>query len=591
MDVERARRRSRIRYAVVAVALCAGIAGAPAPGVAWADPSGSDSTADTTVHADSADTDSASPSTGRQDTEAAASDTESREDAPKDEAEPEIRTRDTDVEDTDLADTDVEDTETLDAVETDSADHEVAQRPSRHDTTEQLARPERRAPLLDRLRARIDHTQTDEDSTEAAAPTRHLTVVRTEQRAEPVAAVEPTVATVDVPDTVETRPSPQPLSPLGKLLQLPGHLVNTVLQVFDITRSSTGPTAPIKIAPPINDLLFAAFREVERWLGLDRSPPPQPPFPTLTYSGPTTAQTPTVAQFLNASAAAYGLGTTPGGLVPFTVNGFQMASANIISGMAARVWVTPDNQIVIAYQGTTGGTNLLFNPFIAAAQILTDIQIISTKTTPWAFYDALRFAERVQAAAALQGYGTDDIFVTGHSLGGWEAQYVAQQIGLAGVGFESPGMNSTVPGNGADSMFVNVETYGDPAPFMATDLPGLQPFMPPYVPGGGTKPHYGHIVMIGDPAAMTPLLNAVTLWRTGPIRNLVFFVDFLGNFFQYHLPAIQAYHLGIVPDPGVVPWLGTARGPVNTGWGDLPIPELLAAAADAGTLHRSATAA
>lgn len=584
-DVERARGRSRIRYAVVAVALCAGIAGAPAPGMAWAEPSGPDSTSSTTAHAGPADADSTSPSTGHQDTKADTSDTsdtgpkaDTSDTAPKDEAEPEIRDRDTDV---DAGDSD----------HTDSADPDVTQRPSHHDVVTQSAKPERRTPLLERLRARIDHTPTDEDSIETVRPTRHLTVVRTEQPAEPpAAAMAPTVAAVDVPVTAVTPLQPQPLSPLGKLLQLPGHLVNTVLQIFDITRSSQGPAAPIKIAPPINDLLFAAFREVERWIGLDRTPPPQPPFPTLTYTGDTTAATPTVAQFLNASAAAYGLGTTPGGLVPFTVNGFQMASANIISGMAARVWVTPDNQIVIAYQGTTGGTNLLFNPFIAAAQILTDLQVIYTQTTPWAFHDALRFAERVQAAATLQGYATDDIFVTGHSLGGWEAQYVAQQIGLAGVGFESPGMSSTVPGNGADSLFVNIETYGDPAPFMSSDLPGLQPFMPPYVPGGGTKPHYGHIVMIGDPAAMTPLLNAVTLWRTGPIRNLVFFVDFLGNFFQYHLPGIQAYHLGVTPDPGVVPWLGTARGPVNTGWGDLTIPELLQVASDAGSLHRSAAA-
>lgn len=124
---------------------------------------------------------------------------------------------------------------------------------------------------LDRLRARIDHTPRDDDSTEATPPTRHLTVVRT-GKAEPAAAMAPTVAEVDVPVAAVTPLQPQPLSPLGKLLQLPGHLVNTVLQIFDITRSSQGPAAPIKIAPPINDLLFAAFREVERWIGLDRTP-------------------------------------------------------------------------------------------------------------------------------------------------------------------------------------------------------------------------------------------------------------------------------------------------------------------------------
>lgn len=420
-----------------------------------------------------------------------------------------------------------------------------------------------------------------DNATETPRPTRRLTLVRPESPPAPEArAVEPTVAEPTVtavaePTVVAPTPVPQPLSPLGKLVQLPGRLINTVLQVLDITSSTSGPQPPVKIIPPINDLLFAVFRETEKWLRLDRTPPPQPAIPEVTYDGPPTGTTPTVAQFLDASASAYGLGTTPEGLVPFTVNGFQLASANILSGMAARAWVTADGQVVIAYQGTTGGTNLLFNPLIAGAQLFTDLQVIFTSKTPRAFYDAVRFAERVQAAAEKQGYDAEDIFVTGHSLGGWEAQYVAQQLGLPGVSFEAPGMNTTVPGNGRDSMFVNIITYGDPAGFMATDVPGLQPFMPPYIPGGGSKPHYGNIVLIGDPAAMTPLLNAVTLWHTGPIRNLVFLFDFTVNFFQYHLPGIQAYHLDVTPDPGVVPWLGTARGPVNTGWGELTIPELL----------------
>ena len=122
-------------------------------------------------------------------------------------------------------------------------------------------------------------------------------------------------------------------------------------------------------------------------------------------------------------------------------------------------------------------------------------------------------------------------------------------------------------------------------------MPGLQPFMPPYELGGGSKPHYGSIVMVGDPAAMTPLLNATALWGKGLIGSVFFLVGFLGNFFQYHLPGVQAYHLDVVPDPGVVPWLGTARGPVDTGYGDLTIPQLLAAASEPETLQRATLAA
>lgn len=383
---------------------------------------------------------------------------------------------------------------------------------------------------------------------------------------------------------VTTPVPPKPLSPIAQVLELPGRIVNAVLQFLDLT-SAVGPRSPFNIAP-INDLLFAAFREIERLVGLHRTPAVQPVLPTMTYTGPTDRPTPTVAQFLNASTAAYGWGTTPGGMVPLTVNGFQLQSTNVFSGMSGKAWVTPQGQVIIAYQGTTGGTNLLINPLITLAQIAADMQVILTGTTPLAFYDALRFARRVQEEAALQGYAADDVFVTGHSLGGWQAQFVAQRAGLAGIGFESPGLNTKVAGNGADTNFVNIAQYGSPAAFMATDLPGLQPFFPSYVPGGGAKPHYGPIVVIGDRAAMNPMVNASAMWGKSLIGSLIFAVDFLGNFFQYHLMGVQAYHLDVDPDPGVVPWLGTGQGTVHTGYGELTIQQLLQAASEDGILIR-----
>ena len=382
--------------------------------------------------------------------------------------------------------------------------------------------------------------------------------------------------------TTTTPPEPEPLSPIAEIAALPGRVVNTVLQALDITSSANGPRSPLNFAP-INDAVFAAFRDVEDKLGLTKPPDVQPMPPTLTYTGPTTGKTPTVAQFLNASTTAYVLGGTPVGLKPLTVDGKQVSQTNVLTGMSGKAWVTHEGQVIIAYQGTTGGTNLLFNPLIAVSQVITDVQVVFTDTTPQAFRDALAFQQEVEAVAIAQGYRREDIFVTGHSLGGWEAAYVAQQTGLGGIGFESPGLNTTVPGNGANSGFVNVLTYGDTASYFSTDLPGLQPFME-YVPGGGSKPHYGSIVMIGNPDAATPLINAAALWGTGPIGNAIFLADILGNFLQYHLPGIQAYHLGVTPDPGVVPWLGYASGPVNADYADMTIPELQKAASDAGTL-------
>ncbi|MHC9292393.1 hypothetical protein ACRCUN_07970 [Mycobacterium sp. LTG2003] len=432
-------------------------------------------------------------------------------------------------------------------------------------------------PTEQKLPAALDTTTVTRATPKTVAKALPLSAKLAEAAASAAAPAPTSSATTTAP------PEPEPLSPIAEIAALPGRVVNTVLQALDITSSANGPTSPLNFAP-INDALFAAFRDVEEKLGLTKPPDAQPMPPALTYTGPTTGTTPTVAQFLNAATTAYVLGGTPGGLKPFTVDGKQMSSTNVLTGMSGKAWVTPDGQVIIAYQGTTGGTNLLFNPLIAVSQVITDVQVIFTDTTPQAFIDALEIQQEVEAAAIAQGYRREDIFLTGHSLGGWEASYVAQRTGLGGVAFESPGLNTTVPGNGANSGFVNVLTYGDTAAYFSTDLPGLQPFMPEYVPGGGSKPHYGSIVMIGNPDAATPLINASALWGTGPIGNAIFLADILGNFLQYHLPGIQAYHLGVTPDPGVVPWLGYASGPVNADYADMTIPELQKAASDAGTL-------
>lgn len=389
-------------------------------------------------------------------------------------------------------------------------------------------------------------------------------------------------ATTNTVGTLTTPTPPQPLNPIAKIIQLPGRIINTVLQVLDLTVAQTGPKSPFNWSP-ISEALFAGFRRIEDMLGLSKTPTSKPVVPELTYTGPTSGDTPTVEQFLNASANAYVLGAQPGDLKPFTVNGFQMQTFNPLSGAVGKAWVTPEGQIIVAYQGTTGGTNLLFHPLIALSQIFTDMQVIFTHTTPQAFWDSLAFERKVEAAALEQGYTTDDIFVTGHSLGGWEAQFVAQKTGRGGIGFEGPGLNTSVPGNGINSNFVNIETYGDTAAYFSTDLPGLQPFMPAYDPTGGSKPHYGNIVMIGDPEAVNPLFNASALWGPNPINDIIFAVDILGNFFEHHLPGMQAYNLGVAPDPGVVPWLGSYTGPIND-WGDLDIYELQHAASDAGVL-------
>ncbi|MGV0849136.1 hypothetical protein ABQF03_02905 [Mycolicibacterium phlei] len=580
------------RYGIAAVALAAGIACGAAPGIAWAETSesGAPSAAGTSAET-AAPADVTKPDDDTQATRTGAATTAPTDDADELET-PESEDAEIDLDlDTDLdTDTDLDIAEPGETPAEEPSDDEVPTATVPEDDAKSNVEQPDPGPAAEPL--------TDRATFAVERPVATVSRVT----AEPAAAAVATLTEPDEPaltETVEEQPlalvgaaavetttpvAPQPLSPIAQVLELPGRIINAVLELLDFTSYANSPTLPIGLGP-INDLLFAAFREFERLVGLWDTPPVQPEVPTLVYDGPTDLKTPTGAQFLNAATAAYVLGGTPGGLQPFVVDGFQMSITNIFSGTVGKAWVTPEGQVIIAYQGTTGGSHLLFNPLIVISQLIADLQVAFTGTTPWAFHDAYNFAQRVRAEAAEQGYADSDIFVTGHSLGGWQAQYVSQRTGLAGIGFEGPGFNTKVPGNGADSLFVNIATYGSTAPLLATDLPGLQPFMPPFVPGGGSKPHYGPIVMIGDPAAATPVYNAAALWGKGLIGSAIFLIDFLGNFFQYHLPGVQAYHLGVTPDPGVVPWMGTRRGPVHD-YADLTIQQLLAQASDDGRLYR-----
>ncbi len=300
------------------------------------------------------------------------------------------------------------------------------------------------------------------------------------------------------------------------------------------------------------------------------------------------AMTPTVTQFLNAANCEYLLDAIPDGMVAFEVAGVPLTYQDPLDGVAAQVWVTPQQQIIIAYQGTSGGQNALHEPVTVVAQGLTDSRIfIDDKPKPVAFTDALHFAERVLRDAQQQGYTVGDVFVTGHSLGAIEAEYVAQQTGLGGIGFEASGIETPSTAAGDGSNFVNTATYGDPIAGHASDLPGAQPYAPPYVPGGGIAPHYGPIVMLGDPANEAALTRGVAKWGGGATGDQVeAWTHIIALVARYHLPGTQAHDLGVTLNPywGVFDGtFGDQSGPVFA-VPEATIPELLSAAAANGNL-------
>jgi hypothetical protein len=296
-----------------------------------------------------------------------------------------------------------------------------------------------------------------------------------------------------------------------------------------------------------------------------------------------TASSPTVSEFLNASNAEYVIAGTPVGMRPFTVGGIQVSYTNTIDGVSAKVWVTAENQVVIAYQGTTGGDNFIVDPGILGPQLIDDIIAAAGANSP-AEFDSLGFAKFVVGLANAEGYATSNVFVTGHSLGGIEAEYVASQTGLAGMAFEPTGLPAADI-TSAGSNFVDIVEYGDPVGNYASDVAGEQPFGPAYVAGGGKVPHYGNIVFIGNPADQTTLSHDMAAWGKSLLADAGVLLDWAYLELDHHMPGVQAHDLGVTLNPYsiVSDGIGDMTAPVWNIAGDT-ISQVLSDAAGRGAL-------
>jgi hypothetical protein len=303
-----------------------------------------------------------------------------------------------------------------------------------------------------------------------------------------------------------------------------------------------------------------------------------------TFAQVATAATPTVSELLNAANAEYVIANTPPfGMKPFTIAGIPVAYTNEADGVSAKVWVTAENQVVIAYQGTTGGDNLLTNPAILVPQLLSDFAA-AILTNPPAYADSLGFANFVVGVANAEGYATSNVFVTGHSLGAMEAEYVASQTGLAGIGFEPTGLTPKDIKSQATNFVVTV-AYGDPVGSYASDISGEQPFGPAYTEGGGKYPHYGLIIQFGLPADQATLSQDMANWGVSLNDDIATIGAWASMMLAHHYIGVMAHDLGVALNPYSVlgDGIGNMNAPVWNVANDT-IPQFINAAAAAGLL-------
>lgn len=189
---------------------------------------------------------------------------------------------------------------------------------------------------------------------------------------------------------------------------------------------------------------------------------------------------PSRSELFQAANAAYSPGTVPAGMTPLLNSAGQPVQDSIASdGFYAAAFKDSAGNIVVAYQGTDPSS---------IAQDYADAAIFGRHAPP-ALTDALAFAELVQ-----QNAGGAQIYVTGHSLGGIEAEEVAFTLGFGGASFGASGLPLYSGPADSTTAFIDYVDYGDPVGNYASDqysaLNGIAP--------AGMN-HYGTVQMIGSP--------------------------------------------------------------------------------------------
>jgi hypothetical protein len=300
------------------------------------------------------------------------------------------------------------------------------------------------------------------------------------------------------------------------------------------------------------------------------------------------AGTPTFSEFLNAANSLYLINATPPGMTRFTNNGREVTLTDDANGAVAGVFVTAEKQVIISFQGTTGGLNFFVNPTAAATQLITDIDVVINDDfggkTPAALTTSLSFANSVVSMAEAQGFTLSNIFVTGHSLGGIEAEFVASQTGLGGIGFESTGIADKPAAGATGNNFINTVTFGDPVGNFSSDIQAEQPTAPPFVANGGMAPHFGNIVFLGTSADETTLRDEI---EGNEITDLASDLDFIELLLEFHLPGVQAHDTDVTlnPSSNLVDGIGDMKGQIIN-LENLQIPDVLSAASKAGRQSR-----
>lgn len=237
-----------------------------------------------------------------------------------------------------------------------------------------------------------------------------------------------------------------------------------------------------------------------------------------------TPSTPSLADFLEAANAVY-LRTVPDGLIPLLNSAGKPVASDPSTnddGFYAQAFTDSAGHVIIAFEGTqapTSGSNYGLGTVGADTLLfLGDI--------PNALRDAKSFASDVISIATAQGYSTDQIFVTGHSLGGAEAEAASVNIPrfanltLGGITFGAPGISGAAP----NGKLVDYVDFGDAVGNFDAKLNIGASYTPQSVT------HVGKVEMVGSATNAEPLLRETEAYHiiTSIEKNPFFFAMLRG---------------------------------------------------------------
>ncbi|MGX1360759.1 Ig-like domain-containing protein [Bradyrhizobium elkanii] len=200
---------------------------------------------------------------------------------------------------------------------------------------------------------------------------------------------------------------------------------------------------------------------------------------------------PTTFTYLNASSALYTQNRVSAPVGSGLVLLEASPASQLADGFFAEAFQDLYGNIIIAYQGSIlDKSDSLYNTPYGSASRLADGAILAGGNPPGVFDDALAFALNVKNT-----YGSHDIYVTGHSLGGVEAEYAAEQFSFikGGATFGAPGLplyfGSTI------ETFTNYVDRADPVGNYASDAGSA---LNAVAADGLMGTHFGQVVQVSS---------------------------------------------------------------------------------------------